>query len=277
MYLSKKAFDKYLVKDTYDFICLNDGPDISNNDFNLHEKICDIITGDLDCYEKNKKAALENNFIHIKIPQEIHNDDYNRPNHGGPRHIENLNWFNQNFTTLVPDYKKYDFICHIDSDAFLSKPIDLGKELNGYDMAGPFIYLNPNLYYIHTGLFFINIKTVVNMKDITWDNTLDTDTGSNIAYFIMNNPHYKIKKLGHYDGYSINNGIENGHTIISLDIQNIQDNFFKLIDVWFDFHFYHFRAGSCFGPGSLQNRTNDRLFLYNKKYNFFKKNILHLE
>jgi hypothetical protein len=275
--MTRRTLDKYLVNTEYDYICLNDAPDISNGEENFLN-ICDIISESSDCFNLIKTAAKNNNFIHIKIPQEIHNADKYRPNHSSPRHIENLNWFNKNIDTIYPAYNTYDFICHIDSDAFLVKQIDLSKELNGYDMAGPFIYLNnltQPLYYIHTGLFFINIHTVTNMKDITWDNTLGTDTGSNIGIFIRDNPQYKIKMLGSYDGYSTNNTIPNGHTIIKLDIEDINVNYtdehYSLIDVWFDKHFYHFRAGSCFGVGSLRHRNIDRLLTYNKKFEAFTK------
>lgn len=262
--LTKKTLDTYLVNVTYDFICLNDAPDIQNGEEN-YLYICDILTGNTDCYEKNLNETIKNNFIHIKISQNIHIK--NRPNHGGPRHIENLNWFNSNIDTLYPSYKDYDYICHIDSDCFLTTYIDLNIELKDFDMAGPFIYLNPNTYYIHTGLFFINLKTVLNMKSIRWDNTMNTDTGSEITNFIKNNPQYKIKKLGHYNGYSENNLIPNNHTIISLNIPEINDNNYKLVDVWFDKKFVHFRAGSCFGVGTHIHRNNDRMYLYNLKFN----------
>jgi hypothetical protein len=267
----KYTLDNNLLNCSYDFICLNDAPDINNGEEN-YLKICDILSGDENSYQLIKQNTEKNNFIHIKIPQIIHNDK-NRLNHGGPRHIENLNWFNSNFKTLVSNYNDYDFLCHIDSDALLCKKIDLTKELNGYDMAGPFIYLTNNMYYIHTGLFFINLKTVINMNEINWDNTMGTDTGSDIVNFIYNNPQYKIKKLGHYDGYSSNYHIVNNHTIIKLDIPSINDENYKLIDIWFDKHFIHFRAGSCFGIGSNRHRNNDRLNDYLIKYNAFLKLI----
>lgn len=270
---TKKSLDKYLINSTYDFICLNDAP--SSNEEN-YLKICDIITGEDNCYDRILNKSNENNFIHIKIPQNIHIK--NRPNHGGPRHIENLNWFNQNIDTLYPTYKEYDFICHIDSDAFFCKKVNLDVELKGYDMAGPFIYLKDN-YYIHTGLFFINLKTVKNMKDISWNNTMGTDTGSDILNFIKNNPQYKIKKLGHYNGYSRNKWIKNNHTIKELDIPDnmLVDNLnYKLIDSWFDHSVVHFREGSCFGVGSKQHRNKnkvfeDRLSMYNTKMHHFRK------
>ena len=168
--------------------------------------------------------------------------------------------------------KNYDYICHIDSDAMFVNYIDLNKELENCDLAGPFIYIE-NGYYIHTGLFFINVKTVLNFKDINWSNTKGTDTGSDIYNFIKNNPQYKIKKLGHYDGYSENYAICNGHTIVSLDIPDINDDFYKLIDVWFNGNVLHFRGGSCFGVGCNKHRTNDRLFFYKKKMEAFTKNI----
>jgi hypothetical protein len=266
--VTKKTLDKYLIDCSYEFICLNDAPDIKNGDEN-YLNICDIIDGETNCFEKILNESNQNGFIHIKIPQNIHIK--NRPNHGGPRHIENLNWFNLNIETLYPNYNKFDFICHIDSDAFFTEYISLEKELKGIDMAGPFIYLNSSDYYIHTGLFFINIKTVKNMKDINWSNTQSTDTGSEIVNFIKNNPLYTIKKLGHYNGYSKNNWIVNGHTIISLDIDDLNDNDYKLIDCWFDKKVLHFRAGSCFGVGTLMHRSDDRLLIYNKKMKAFIK------
>ena len=268
MTLTKKTLDKYLIDCSYKFICLNDAPDIQTGDEN-YLQICDIIDGSQNCYEKIFNQTIQNGFIHIKVPQHIHVK--NRPNHGGPRHIENLNWFNSNIDTLYPDYKNFDYICHIDSDAFFIDFISLKNELDGFDLAGPFIYLNSNDYYIHTGLFFINIKTVKNMKDINWNNTQCTDTGSEIVNFIKNNPTYKIKKLGHYNGYSQENWIENGHTIIKLDIDGMNDNDYKLIDCWFDKKVIHFRAGSCFGVGTNTHRNDDRLITYNKKLEAFTK------
>ena len=268
---TKKCLDKYLTNCDYTYICLNDAPDTDNGEENYLD-ICDILTEDKNCYGKIYNKTIENNFIHIKVPQTIHIK--NRPNHGGPRHIENLNWFNQNIEELYPSYKEYDYICHIDSDAFLCDYIDLNKELDNCDLAGPFIYIK-NGYYIHTGLFFINVKTVTNMKNINWNNTMYTDTGSEIYNFLKNNPQYKIKKLGHYDGYSSNNWIENDHTIFSLNI-DIDDNGYKLIDTWFNKKVIHFRAGSCFGVGSLKHRNENRLFLYNKKWEAFNK-LLNIE
>lgn len=265
----KETLDKNLLECTYDFVCLNDAPDIENGEENFLG-ICDILSGDYNSYKIIKEFAYINKFIHIKIPQHIHNDK-TRPNHGSSRHIENLNWFNANFDSLIPNKKDYDFICHIDSDVLLSKPINLNVELNGYDMAGPFIYLNNNVYYIHTGLFFINLNTVLNMNEISWNNTMNTDTGSDICNFIFKNPHYNIKKLGHYNGYDMNNNIANGHTILKLNIPEINDETYKLIDVWFNSHFLHFRAGSCFGVGSNIHRNNERFNIYLIKYNNFIK------
>ena len=264
---TKKTLDKYLINCDYDYICLNDAPDIQNGDEN-YLKICDILTGENDCYKKILDKTNQNNFVHIKIPQSIHIKD--RPNHSGPRHIENLNWFNQNIEQLYPNYVNYDYICHIDSDAFFVNYVDIGKELENIDLAGPFIYIRDG-FYIHTGLFFINVKTVKNMNEIHWDNTMGTDTGSDIFNFIKKNPQYIIKKFGHYDGYSSNYTRENHHTIISLDIPDIDDKNYKLIDVWLNKNVVHFRAGSCFGVGCHRHRNGNRLEKYNKKWNAFTK------
>jgi hypothetical protein len=266
--MMKQTLDKYLLNCTYDFICLNDAPDINNGEENI-VKICDIMTGNKDCYNMILNKCIENKFIHIKIPQEIHNN--NRINHGGPRHVENLNWFNQNLQQLVKNYKDYDYLCHIDSDCILRQPIDLSVELAGFDMAGPYIYINEKIYYIHTGLFFINIQKVLNMNQISWNNTMGTDTGSDIANFIRNNPQYKIKKLGHYDGFRANNMKENGHTIISLNINEKYDADCNLIDAWFDKKFIHFRGGSSFAVGCELHRSFTRLELYMIKFNAFLK------
>src|SRR3989344_4731683 len=83
----------------------------------------------------------------------------------------------------------------------LGRLIDLNIELKEYDLAGPIFELSPDYYYIQTGIFFINLKTVHNMHDIKWNNTKNTDTGSDIGNFIINNPQYNILKLGYYNGY----------------------------------------------------------------------------
>ena len=41
MTLTKKTLDKYLLDCSYEFICLNDAPDIKNGDEN-YLQICDI-------------------------------------------------------------------------------------------------------------------------------------------------------------------------------------------------------------------------------------------
>jgi hypothetical protein len=267
---TKKTLDSFLINSTYEYICLNDAPDIKSGEEN-YIQICDMLTGEFNCYERIYEEATKYRFQHMKIPQTIHIK--NRPNHSAQRHRENFNWFHQNIRSLVPNLDSFDFLCYIDSDAFLRESIDLNIELKDIDIAGPMIYNNtisPPLFYPHTGLFFINLKTVLNMNEITWDDTLGMDTGSNIAYFIRKNPQYKIKELGVYDGYSVNNFIVNNHTIISLNIEDF-DQTYQLIDIWFDKKFVHFRSGSCFGVGSQQHRNNNRLFYYNKKMEAFMK------
>lgn len=260
---TKKYLDKYLINTSYDYICLNDAPDVKNGDENYLE-ICNMLTGEDNCYKLILNEAKKHNFIHIKIPQDIHIK--NRLNHGGPRHIENFNYFNINIDKLYPSYNEYDYLCYIDSDCFLRKYCDLNIELNGFDIITPMIYIKNNLKYPHTGLLFINLKTVVNFKDIKWDNTLYTDTGSSIALWLQTNKQYNIKEIGSYDGYSTNNLIPNNHTILKLDIPefNNTDKDYQLIDAWMDQKFYHFRGGSCFGIGSNIHREK-RNFI--KKYN----------
>ena len=128
MTLTKKTLDKYLLDCSYEFICLNDAPDIKNGDEN-YLQICDIIDGESNCYEKILNKTIQNKFIHIKVPQNIHIKD--RQNHSSSRHTENLNWFNSNIDILYPDYKNFDFLCHIDSDAFFRDYFSLEKELEG--------------------------------------------------------------------------------------------------------------------------------------------------
>lgn len=268
--LTKSCLDKYLIDTEYTFICLNDAP-ARHEDY---LDICNMLTGEKNCYEQIKNVCEENNFIHIKIPQSIHTK--HRANHSSARHAENLTWFNSNIDSFFPFYDEYDYLCYIDSDAFLAKPINLKKELDSYDLAGPIIHIRNvehPFYYIHTGLFFINLKSVHNFKELNWENTMKTDTGSDIANFLKKNPNYKIKQLGIYNEYGgVHYNTENGSTIISLDIPDIPDNHsYTLIDAWFDEHFYHFRGGSCFGIGSLQHRNKDRLFLYSKKMEAFMK------
>jgi hypothetical protein len=270
--LTKQTLDKYLVDSTYSFICLNDAPDIEKGEEN-YLKICDIITESNDCYSLILAAAEKAEFIHIKVPQSIHNDK-GRINHSSARHIENFNWFNKNISSIFSSYLEYDYLCYIDSDAFFCKNTNLSELLNNADLAGPLIYITSTRFYIHTGLFFINIKTVKNINEIRWDNTMGTDTGSDILNFIEKNPSYKIQKLGHYDGYSYNYRIPNGHTIIPLDVPINKDTSYHLIDSWANKSVLHFRAGSCFGIGSLRHRNIHRLSLYNAKMEAFLKLFL---
>lgn len=278
-----KTMKKNLINIDYNVIVLNDAPDTKNGEKN-YLQICNMLTGDDNCFENIKTMTKKFNFTHIKIPQSIHIE--NRVHHGSNRHIELLNWFNQNLDTLYPSYKDYDFLCYLDSDAFFTKPVDLEKKLHEYDLAGPLIYIR-NGFYIHTGLFFINLKTVTNMKDISWNDTQCTDTGSDILNFIKKNPQYKIKKLGHYDDYNKKwHRIPNNHTQLEIkipefkDFQNLNVNQMHIIDTWMDNSVSHLRAGSCFSRGSKIHRYRDMFIekgkLYELKLKFFCKNILGL-
>ena len=109
----------------------------------------------------------------------------------------------------------------------------------------------------------INVNRMVDEPVLgDWEKVVSVEDFKKVQDFILKNPQYKIKKLGHYDGYSSNNHVINNHTIISLDIKEIDDISYKLIDTWFNQKFIHFRAGSCFGVGTHKHRSNDRLSLY---------------
>ncbi len=273
--ITKQLLDQNLVNCQYKYICLNDAPRLKEDDY---LGILDILTGDDDCYQKIKESAQKNNFIHIEIPQSIHESIKKNPNQGGPRHIDNFNWFNKNLNELYPEYKDFDFLCYIDADAFLVKPLDL-SDLANFDLAAPIININGTKKYPHTGLFFINLKTVDKIQRIIWDNTQQTDTGSEMAMFLKQNPQYKIKSLGNYIGYSYNNWVVNNHTISKLkmvDLEKITKSYNnhedysneRFLDTWYDKHFIHLRAGSSFLLGCSRHRdmSNNSIKLAHEIY-----------
>jgi len=257
--VTKQTMDKYIKNCEYEFICLNDAPELGKDqDFVISSgkkiQFCRMLTGDLDCFNEIKDNANKCNFHHIKIPQDIHIKV--RPNHGGARHIEILNYFFKNIDTLFPRINEFDYLCTIDSDAFFTSNIDLKNELEGYDLAGPLIYINRIKFYPHVGLFFINLKTVLNFKEMNFDN-IWKDTGSNLTNFIKRNKKYKIKEIGRYEGYHN----EYYDTPNGKGIKKIGDH---IIDCWIDV-VYHLRAGSCFGTGSTLHRNKNSVDIFKDK------------
>ena len=256
--ITKQTMDKNLKNCDWEFICLNDAPELGKeNNFVISSgkkvEFLTVLEGKEDCHNEIKENASECNFHHLKIPQNIH--PQNRPNHGGGRHIEILNYFFQNIDTLFPRFKEFDYLCTIDSDAFFVEETDLEKELEETDLAGPIIYKNRREFYPHVGLFFINLKTVINFKDMNFNN-IWKDTGSNLMKFIEKNKNYKLKEIGKYIGY------QNDYcwTPNGKGIKKIGDH----IDCWLNSKVYHLRAGSCFGVGS-NLRTEESVKIFKNK------------
>ena len=270
MDITKQTLEKNIINCDFDYICLNDAPEDPKDDY---LGLVDILTGKENCHQIIKETAKRNNFIHIAIPQKIHYKTKKLPNQGGPRHIDNFNWFNSHINSLVPNLHEYDFLCYIDSDAFFVKPVDL-NELKDFDIIGPLIRIR-RMKYPHTGLFFINLKTVRNFKEIRWDNTLKTDTGSKIAQFLKFNSGYRLKSLGCYNGYSFGNWMTNTHTIAQLNMPELSEILSKypkeipidtrhfvpyhekirFIDTWYNHSVIHLRAGSTFSLGCKAHRN----------------------
>jgi glucosamine-phosphate N-acetyltransferase len=253
--ISKQTLDKNLINSQYDFICLNDAPDINKNEEN-YLQIVSMLSGNENCFQEIKNDVEYNNFIHIKIPQNIHIK--NRQNHSSLRHVELLTYFFQNIENLFPNYINYDYITIIDSDVFIIDKIDFYEEFNhiNYDIIAPFIYIN-NVKYPHVGFFMINIKTI-NLKNLDFSITI-SDTGLGLSKFISNNSNFKIKEIAKFNGYS--------HPVYNLEstyIKNINDN---LIDTWFENKIIHLRAGSCFSIGSKIHRNLENVIKYKNKIN----------
>lgn len=255
--ITKQLLEKNLINCNFDYICLNDAPNSEKYNYN---KVVSIYTG-LNAFQEIQDECEKANFIHIEIPQHIHEHNRTNSSQGGPRHIDNFNWFHQNIEKLVPNFKyTYDFLCYIDADAFLVKPLDL-NELKNYDIAAPMIYIKKGLKYPHTGLFFINLKTIENFYQMNWDNTMKTDTGSHLAHYLKDK-NFKIKELGIYHGYNTQlYWTENNHTIKQLkmtylnnfknkQLENYDLHKQKFIDTWYDNHFIHLRNSSTFLLGS---------------------------
>lgn len=267
MKYSRKFLEKNLVNCNYEYICLNDAPDIENDEKN-YVNVCDMITGDLDCYKKIKEEAVKQNFIHIKIPQNIHSKETDV---GGWRHSNILTWFCKNVDNVFTNYKNYDYLCYIDSDVFLRKKFDGVNELKDYDIIAPMIQSDwrlPHHIHPHAGLTFINLKTVLNIKEMDWGiaaNRMNCDTGSKMSEWLLKNKNYKIKQIGFYNGFWNNTKSENLKILKGV----------HEIDSWFNDKFYHFRGGSCGSIGMLHERIKrpDEVKKYIKRFNNFLKYI----
>jgi hypothetical protein len=236
--LMKKMLDLHLTNTEYDFICLNDAPDVVGGESNELEFESAYFNQDedinIEAYDEIENETKRNGFHHIKLPQNIH--IINRPNHPSQRHSEICNYFIHNIYSLYPDYWKYDYLCLIDSDVFLVDDLDLSKEIDDYDIIAPFIYKSETEYYPHTGLYFINMKTVTNFREMDWS-IVWKDTGSGLQKFISKN-NFKLKVVGKFMGYQ-NDAYESEGEYIKM-ING------RALDVWFDKHFVHLRE-SCSG------------------------------
>jgi hypothetical protein len=238
------------LQNPFDFIVLNDAPKYNDNYLNLTS----ILTNSDNIYSEIKEEAIKYDCFHIDVNQDIHTKD--RPNHSSHRHSEIFKWFFENFDTLYPKYLNYNYICIIDSDVYLKEPLDILHELDNTDLAAPLIYINQRDFYPHIGLFFINLHTVKNIKDMNFLITR-VDTGSGLLDFLKNNKHYKIKQLGYFNGYIGNEGLYNDHRN-SLPC-----------DIWFDNKFIHLRAGSNFGVSMKTHKTSDNVEGYINKLKLF--------
>ena len=249
---------KNLVNCDFNFIVLNDAPDIDNGDEN-YLKIISILTGNKNSYKEIYNESLNNGADHIKIPQNIHIK--NRHNHSSFRHSELLTYFIKNINKLYPTYKSYDYLCIIDSDVILINKFNPTIDLNNIDIAAPLIFTNlkKNIYYPHVGLFFINLNTVHNFNNMVFD-TMSHDTGYALKNFINNNKQYSTKELARYNNWD-NKKAYNSKGKNKIIIKN------KICDLWFDNKFLHLRGGSCFSVGSLMHSDNNKIDKYKNNIN----------
>mgnify|MGYP001429411186 CR=1 FL=1 len=249
-------FDKYIKNDDYKFLCLNDAPDIDNNEENyLH--LISILSKNINCYKEIKDECLKNNVTHIKVPQNIHTKY--RPNHGSQRHGELCNWFLQNIDKVYPSYSEYDFLCLYDADLFLVDSVDFNIELNNVDFSCPIIHFNNGIKCPQPSIFFINLKNVKNFKELDFsiDNRWGNDMGSSIYNFWKKYPQYNIKEIGKFNGFQ-NSAFEKE----SDTIKQIDGHYY---DYWMNGKFVHLRWGWGGGAGETQQRNNDNLKKYIEK------------
>lgn len=255
---------KNLVDCKYDFIVLNDAPDIDNGDEN-YLGVISILNQNEKCYNEIFEESKNLDLKHIKIPQNVHIKD--RPNHGSLRYGELLNWFLKNIDTLYSDIVDYDYLCIYDADLFLINKIDLQIELENCDFACPIIHLNVKYngdVYTQVpqpSIFFINLKTVKNFRQLDFgiNPNIMNDNGSMISFFWKNNPQYKIKEIGTFDGFHNDSYNKEGKTIKQID-----GHFY---DSWFNDKFVHLRWGWGGGSGQKKNRNDKNLYNYIFKIN----------
>tara|TARA_Y100000389_G_scaffold136357_1_gene133903 strand:- start:4077 stop:4907 length:831 start_codon:yes stop_codon:yes gene_type:complete len=252
-----KSLEKYIKNDEYKFICLNDAPNIDEGEEN-YLNLVSILSQNTNCYKEIYDECIFNNVEHIKIPQNIHIK--NRPNHGSQRHGELCNWFVRNIDSIYPYYKEYDFICFYDADLFLVEEVDFEKELKDCDFACPIIHFPNNIIVPQPSIFFINLNTVSNFKDLDFsiDHRWGNDMGSAVFNFWVKNPQCRrIREIGTFMGFQ-NNAFE----MESETIKQIDNHYY---DYWMSGKFVHLRWGWGGGAGEAQHRNNDNFNKYLQK------------
>lgn len=248
---------KHIKNDEYTFICLNDAPNIDKGEEN-YMNIISILSQNTNCYKEIYEESKFNNLKHITIPQNIHIK--NRPNHGSQRHGELCNWFVRNIDTIYPNYVEYDFLCFYDADLFLVKDIDFNEELKDFDFACPLIYSYNNVIVPQPSVFFINLNTVKNFKELDFsiDRRWGNDMGSAIFNFWSENPNCKrIKEIGKFIGFQNNSFEKESDTIKQID-----NHYY---DYWMDGKLVHLRWGWGGGAGESKHRNNKNFNRYLQK------------
>ena len=268
---------KNIINTDYDFIVLNDAPEL-NEKSQLHEmKLVSILSRNKDCYNEIKNESDRLNIKHIKVPQEIH-PWRNYPSHGSNRHAELINWFNQNFEKLYQDHNNIDFLCWYDADLFLVKPTDFTELLKNIDLSFPIIYKNKTEYFPKPSLVFINLKTVTNYKDmdfrITWK-----DSGSGVIPFLQNN-NYKILSAAEFYGWQNKEYDTEGKYVKKVNTLIDGEENLHYYDVWLQDRFVHLRWGwgagreseHCYGRSlkAYIDKISNVFDLYDIQYDFNK-------
>ena len=273
-----KMLSNNIVNTEFDFIALNDAPELDEKS-QMHElNLVSILSRKKDCYNEIKDECKRLNVKHIKIPQDIHPwRDF--PSHGSNRHAELMNWFNQNFETLYSDYSNVDFLCWYDADLFLIKPTNFTELLSGVDLSFPVIFKSQQEYFPKPSLVFINLKTVHNYKEMDF-RIIWKDSGSGVIPFLQNNNHYKILPAAEFYGWQNKEYDSEGKYVKKIKLIHEGEEYLHYYDLWLQERFIHLRWGwgagreaeDCYGR-SLQayiDKISQVFNLYNISYDFTK-------
>lgn len=262
--IQAKTFQAFLL-DEYEYIVFNDASNIENQI--AIEETCKKLN--IRCY---------------RVPQTLHCAPRNSVSY---RHMNGIRYALDKI-----GFDHNGIVVLVDSDAFLIKPFNISKYLNGFDIAGELqgkTYNNIEVRYLSPVIVFMNMKTLPNRKTINFDGErvedVPCDNGGHTYYYLKDNPGVKSLFFGslHVGVLKVTNNCKNCDNlqcrkcIENLVSYKFDESIIKFIhncpdtnvEFFLDNTFLHYRGGS-----NWDYRTSDYHLAKTKALNTLIKTII---